>query len=233
MAIYLLMHELEVCPVLDTGARRSVLPLHHYNAIHSDVRPSLQPSLVKTLLGVGPGDIPVLSEAYVLVQINSRQVIADIAGDEVLLGHPFLVQAQARLDFGNHRIVLFGEEVPYFQSHSKPRALAVKVARTVLLGTGEEYVVPGNTRCRRQINGEVLLNPTKRFVEKHKVLLARAVVEARPLKVVSLCIFNPGNRSVTIKKGAIAGVLQPVKVLPSAATAQGEQIVGHTSASIS
>lgn len=72
MSIYMLVHELEVCAVLDSGARKSVLPLHHYNVIHPDVHPSLQPSLVKTLLGVGPSAIPVLSETYVLVQINSR-----------------------------------------------------------------------------------------------------------------------------------------------------------------
>lgn len=70
--------------------------------------------MVETLFGVGPGGIPVLGEAHIPVQINNRQVnvhflVADIAGDEVLLGHPFLAQAQARLDFGNHRIVLFGE----------------------------------------------------------------------------------------------------------------------------
>ena len=57
MSIHLKIHELDVCAVLDSGARKSVLPLHHYNAIHPDVRTPLQPSAVKTLLGVGPGDV--------------------------------------------------------------------------------------------------------------------------------------------------------------------------------
>ncbi len=187
---------------LDSGARKRVLPLRHFSAIHPDVRPSFQPSVVKTLLGVGPGDIPVLGEAYILIQNNSRQVImhflvADIASDEVLLGHPFLVQAHARLDFGNHHIVLLGEEVPYFQSQSKPVS-AVRVARTVVLEVGEEYVVPGSTHFGEPVKGEVLLSPTKGFVEKHKVLVARAVVGAQPLKVVPFRIFNPGNMAMTI-----------------------------------
>ncbi|MEQ2183544.1 hypothetical protein GOODEAATRI_033716, partial [Goodea atripinnis] len=63
MSIHMRLFELEVCAVLDSGARRSVLPLHYYNAIHPDMRPQLQPSMVETLLGVGPGDVPVLGEA--------------------------------------------------------------------------------------------------------------------------------------------------------------------------
>ena len=67
MSICMLVLELEVCAILDSGAIQNALFLLHYNAIHPDVRPSLQPSPVKTVLGVGPGDIPVLGEAYVLV----------------------------------------------------------------------------------------------------------------------------------------------------------------------
>lgn len=183
MSINILVYELEVCAVLDSGARRSVMPLRHYNAIHPDVRPSLQPSEAETLLGVGPGDVPMLGEAYIPVHVNNRQVsvhflVADIGGDEVLLGHPFLIQAQARLDFGNHRIVLFGEDVPYFRSQTQPKTYAVRVARTVVLEAGQEYLVQGNVRYREPVKGEVLLNPTKGFIEKHKVLVARILVEA-------------------------------------------------------
>ena len=197
MSIHLTIQELEICAVLDSGARRSVLPLHHYNAIHSNARPSLQPSTVKTLLGVGPGDVPVIGEAYIPVQINNRQVsvlflVADIAGEEALLGHPFLVQAQARLDFGNSRIVLFGEEVPYFHAMSRPRTHAVRVARTVVVEAGLEYVIRGNTHIKEHLQGEVMLSPTKGFVEKH---------------------INPGNTAVTIKRGVIAGFLQPAEAL--------------------
>ena len=155
-------------------------------------------------------------------------LVAGIAGDEVLLGHPFLVQAHARLDFGNHCTVLFGEDVPYSRSQNKAKTLAVRVARTVLLEVGEKYVVPCNTRFRRAVKREVLLSPTKGFVEKHKVLVARAVVEAQPLKVVPLRIFNPGNTAITIKKGAVAGVFQTFKVLPSETPAQLEQTVSSS-----
>lgn len=85
MSIYLRMCGAEVCAVLDSGARRSVLPLHHYNAIPEGTRPPLQLTCVETLHGVGPGDVPVLGEANIIVSINNREVevdflIADIAG---------------------------------------------------------------------------------------------------------------------------------------------------------
>lgn len=43
ICINMFVYELEVCAVLDSGAWRSVMPLCHYNGIHPDVQPSLQP----------------------------------------------------------------------------------------------------------------------------------------------------------------------------------------------
>ena len=117
MSIHLLVYELEGCSVLESGAGKSVFPLCQYNTItQMSEHYSNQP--LSTLIGIGPGDIPVLWVAHVPVQINNPQVslhfpIADIACEETLQGHPFLTLGQARLDFGNHRIVLF-KEVHYF-----------------------------------------------------------------------------------------------------------------------
>lgn len=218
MNIHLRISELEACAVLDSGARRSVLPLHQYNAIHQDVRPPLQSSIVETLLGVGPVDVPVLGEVKIPVSINNRQVevdflVADIDGNEVLLGHPFLTQAEALLDFGKHRIILFGEEVPYFHPGAVPKSHAVRIARTIVVEAGQEYLVKGNAHFCGEAQGDMMLSPTKGFVEKHKILVARALVNAQPNNIIPLRLFNPGNKAVTIKEGAIAGLLQPAEAL--------------------
>ncbi|KAJ3595974.1 hypothetical protein NHX12_002383 [Muraenolepis orangiensis] len=125
-------------------------------------------------------------------------------------------------------MVLFGEEVPSFQPHSKPPLCAVRVSRTVVVEPGREYLVPGCTRFKRQFKGEVMLSPTKGFVEKHRLLVARALVEAQCSKTVPLRIFNPGNTSITIKEGAIAGVLQHVRAVQTAPTTDqpGQTIIG-------
>ncbi|CAI5671880.1 unnamed protein product [Oreochromis niloticus] len=218
MSIPMRLYEMEVCAVLDSGARRSMLPLPYYNSIHPDVRPPLQPSVVETLLGVGPGDMPVLGKAQIPVNINNRQVdvnflVSDIAGNEVLLGHPFLTQAEARLDFGKRRIILFGEEVLYYQTEASTKSHAMRIARTVVLEPGQEYMVKGNVQNGAAAQSDMMLSPTKGFVEKHKVLIARVLVNAQPSKAVPLRLFNPGNKAVTIKEGSIAGRLQPAEAV--------------------
>ncbi|KAF7648021.1 hypothetical protein LDENG_00163390 [Lucifuga dentata] len=50
--------------------------------------------------------------------------------------------------------MLFGEEVPYFQSQSKTKAHGVRVSRNVVLEAKEEYVVRGNTHFREPVKGE-------------------------------------------------------------------------------
>ncbi|MEQ2204331.1 hypothetical protein XENOCAPTIV_011529 [Xenoophorus captivus] len=214
MSIHMRLFELEVCAVLNSGAQRSVLPFHFYNAINPDTRHQLQPSMVETLLGVGPGDVPVLGEAQLAVSINNRQVdvdflVADIAGTEALLGHPFLTQAGAHLDFGNHRIILSGEEVPYYQTETRPKSHAVRMARTVVVDPGEEYFVKGRVHLGTVAHGDMMLSSTKGFVEKHKVLIARVLFGAQPSKAVPLCLFNPGNEAVTIEERSMVGLMQP------------------------
>lgn len=123
-------------------------------------------------------------------------------------------------------MVLFGEEVPFFKPQSKPPSRAVRVSRTVVVEPGREYTVPGYTRLKGQAKGEVMLSPTKGFVEKHRLLVARALVETQHSGTVPLRIFNPGNAPVTIKEGVIAAVLQPVEaVQPAATTDQPGQTV--------
>ncbi|KAJ7987648.1 hypothetical protein DPEC_G00328660 [Dallia pectoralis] len=58
-----------------------------------------------------------------------------------------------------------------------------------------------------------MLSPTKGFVEKHHVLVARVVVQAQRSTNVPIRIFNPGALPVTLKRGVVAGILQPATVL--------------------
>lgn len=72
MSINLLVHELEVCAVLDNRAQKSVLPLRHYNAIHPEVRHPLQLSIEETLLDVGPGNISVLKLTFLFRSTTAK-----------------------------------------------------------------------------------------------------------------------------------------------------------------
>lgn len=219
MCIHTLLYSMELCALLDSGARRNVLPRHCYETIHEGVRPPLELSTVQALQGIGPINVNVLGEVHVPIQVGTHTVsvnfiVADVTEDtETILGHPFLEQARARLDFGSQKIVLFGEQIPYFNPKNKPRVHIVRIARTAVLEAGREYIVPGNAHFREHVQGNVLLSPTKGFMEKHRVLVARIVVDAQPNKQIPIRLYNPGTIAVQVRKGAIAGFLQPANVV--------------------
>ena len=225
----------EVCALLDSGARRNVLPLHHYKTFPTKATPPIQPSTAEVLQGVGPEGLEILGEITAPVVIrdhvtNVNFIIADTAGNtDIILGHPFLLQAQACLDYGRRKITLFGGEVPRLITSSEPKACFVKVARRTVLEPGREYIVPGTTRLHSATARELMLSPTKTFVKRHHVLVAHVVVQARQFGI-PIRVFNPGAKPVTLRKGVVAGILQPAEVLgeaephPSKVTATPEHV---------
>ena len=219
MCVQVLIHRLSICALLDSGARRNVLPIHYYNSISTEHRPPIQPSVARILQGIGPGGLEVIGEVNIPVHVGSQVVtvnfiMADTArSTEVILGHPFLLQAQACLDYGRREITLFGERVPHYSTSSEPHAHVVRVARSTVLEPGREYVVPGTARLRPAAGGDLMLSPSKVFVQNHHILVAHVVVQAQRSTNIPIRVFNPGAVPVTLKKGAVAGVLQPAEVM--------------------
>ncbi|KAL0160919.1 hypothetical protein M9458_044644, partial [Cirrhinus mrigala] len=225
MCIHLLLYDMEVCALLDSGARRSVLPRPCYETIKADERPPLKLSTVQALQGISPSNVDVLGEVDVPVQVGTQTVsvnfiVADAAeGTEAILGHPFLEQARTRLDFGSQKIVLFGEQITYFNPKNKPRVRVVRIARTAILEAGREYIVPGNAHFWEKVQGNMLLSPTKGFLEKHQVMVAQIITGAQPSHQVPVRLYNLGTVAVKVRKGVIARILQPADVV-QASTAE-------------
>ncbi|CAI5674954.1 unnamed protein product [Oreochromis niloticus] len=219
MCVQIVIQGREIRALLDSGARRNVLPLHYFNAIPAESRPQVQASIAQTLQGIGPEGLAVLGEVILPVHVGSSVndvdfLLADMAeGTEVILGHPFLQQSCACLDYGRQEITLFDEKIPCFGLCPQPQVLVVRVARTTVLEPGCEYVVPGFSSFLCAAHRDMVLNPTKGFVGKHQVLVAHAVVQPRKPSSIPIRVFNPGAAAVTLKRGAVAGVLQPVQVL--------------------
>eukprot|EP00064_Thunnus_orientalis_P023490 superscaffoldBa00008925_g23735 len=145
-----------------------------------------------------PESLPVLGEVDIPVHIGSHVatvnfIVADtIGGTEVTLGHPFLLQAWACLDYGCREITLFGEKVPCCNVGSEPEVHFVRVACWTVLGLGSEYVVPGTVYLWPATDGDLLLSPIKCLIEGHCDLVARVVVQARQSAHISIRVFNPG-----------------------------------------
>ncbi|XP_037834631.1 uncharacterized protein LOC112450568 [Kryptolebias marmoratus] len=219
MCIQILIHGIEICALLDSGARRNVLSLRDFNSFVLECRPTIQPSSAQTLQGIGPEGLPVLGEVVLPVHIGNKMVdvnfiIADTAeSTEVILGQPFLQQSSACLDYGRKEITLFGEKVPQLGFEFQAGVHVVRVARTTVLEPGREYVVPGLYRPCHTASRVLMLSPTKAFIEKHNVLVAHVVVQQQQSASLPIRIFNPGTIPVKVNKGAVAGVLQPVQVV--------------------
>ncbi|XP_076748173.1 uncharacterized protein LOC143421991 [Maylandia zebra] len=217
MCVQIVIQGREIRALLDSGARRNVLPLHYFNTIES--RPQVQASIAQTLQGIGPEGLAILGEVILPVHVGSGVknvdfLLADMAeGTEVILEHPFLQQSCACLDYGRQEITLFNEKIPCFGVGPQPQVLVVRVARTTVLEPGCEYVVPGFSSSHCAAHRDMMLSPTKGFVEKHQVLVAHAVVQPSKPSSIPIRVFNPGAAAVTLKRGAVAGVLQPVQVL--------------------
>ncbi|CAI5682172.1 unnamed protein product [Oreochromis niloticus] len=218
MCVQIVIQGREIRALLDSGARRNVLPLHHFNTIPAESRPQVQASIAQTLQGIGPEGLAILGEVILPVHVGSSVnsvdfLLADMAeGTEVILGHPFLQQSCACLDYGRQEITLLDEKIPFFGLCPQPQVLVVRVAPTMVLEPGCEYVVPRFSSFHCAAHRDMILSPTKGFVEKHQVLVAHAVVQPRTPSI-PIRVFNPGAAAVTLKRGAVAGVLQPVQVL--------------------
>ncbi|CAI5671940.1 unnamed protein product [Oreochromis niloticus] len=98
------------------------------------------------------------------------------------------------------QIVIQGREI---------RALPDSGARRNVLPLHHFNTIPAESRPQRHD----ALRGAKGFVEKHQVLVAHAVVQPRTPSSIPIRVFNPGAAAVTLKRGAVAGVLQPVQVL--------------------
>ena len=91
----------------------------------------LQPFTTKTLIGVGPDDIPVIGVAHVPVQINIRQLsmhflVADIAGEQKLQVCHSWLKAKHALTLETTALCCSRECVPSFLT-ANPTRVSVPV----------------------------------------------------------------------------------------------------------
>lgn len=87
------------------------------------------------------------------------------------------------------------------------------IYKNTVLEPGGEYVFPGLLRRHHVPDGDMILSPTKCFVARHHVLMARVLVMLQRSTVIPIRVFIPGAAAVTLKRETVAGVLQPAMVL--------------------
>ncbi|KAK5605091.1 hypothetical protein CRENBAI_026513 [Crenichthys baileyi] len=74
LCIQIVIYGRRLRALLDSGARRNVLPMHHFNSPPAQLRPSVQPSTTEVLQGIGPKGLAVQGEVVLPVLVGSRRL---------------------------------------------------------------------------------------------------------------------------------------------------------------
>ncbi len=215
LCVYGLIHDVEVRCLLDGGAERNCLSLTSWERIPADLRPNLRPpdARLRSVLGES---IPVSGMVSLPLVLGTSTVMVDllVAGTqgEVILGMPFNNKSRAVVDYENRELFLrsSGEVLQCYGGDQRPVTASVRLAESVSLDPGEEYVVAGRVHYRGLIRRLAVVEGTSRFSRQHNILVARSLVDTVVCKDrVPVRVFNPGHQPVEIVKGTFMGCLRP------------------------
>ena len=215
LSVYGLLQDTELQCLLDGGAERNVLAERCWDKLPTDTRPPLQPVDVhlKTVMG---DSIPVSGRVRLPLKLGKTVIPLEfIVGDipeECILGMPFNNKARVVLDYDDRILYMKGtrEKIQCYSNRQKPVVASVRIARTVVVEPGEEYVVPGRVHYRGLTRRMNIVEGSSRFSRQHQVLVARSLVDVEHTHDrVPVRVFNPGAEPVEIEQGSFVGCLQP------------------------
>ncbi len=228
--IYLLTHDTEIKCLMDDGAAENCLSFKAYQQIPEDVRPPLQ-SVFTALRSANGSGLQVYGNVNLPVYIGRNAymvtfVVCSIT-EEAILGKPFLRQNRVEIKHHLCKIKIGSEHIPCFDKWAKPLNSTIRVAQTVTIESGQEYIVPGNVYYRSGRNKRAMIIGNNGFMAKNNILVARVLVDPQVIhKKVPLRLFNVGNSDVTLKEGSLIAqlhsVTQVLDDLPSVQNIKGE-----------
>ena len=215
LCIYTLAHGVELHSLLDSGAERNVLSETSWKQLPADKRPALQLADVR-LRSVLGDNIPVLGKATIPLDLGASTVDTEfIVGqipEDCILGMPFHSSVKAVIDYDTRQLLMkaSGESVQCYSASQKPAVASVRIARTVVVEPGEEYVVPGRVHYRGFMRRLAIVDGSPRFSRQNHVLVAKSLVDtSRTRTQVPVRVFNPGSESVELTAGMFVGCLHP------------------------
>lgn len=187
LVFYAPVLDTEVRCLLDTGAEINLMSFEAWEKIPEEKRPSLLP--LEVILKTVRGDyIPALGHGIFPLDMGRQEVAVDIIVcdimDDVILGMPFFNEQGARIDVGRRQLYCeaTGETTQCYTARQKPLLASVRLAKTVWVGPGEEYVVPGRVHYRGMIRRLAFVQGSPRFSRQHQVLVARSLVDTGKIR---------------------------------------------------
>ena len=194
--------------LVDTGASISVLGKQAFEKLPDSVKSMLKPH-DNTVLAAGGTRLSHVGDITLELSLNGQVtvcnfLVADIS-DDGILGLPFLADTGTRLDFGRKEFIFNEQTVDCFDRENQCISQTVRCAKTVTIPARCQMIITGKTKLHNK-GSEMILEPSKRFVQKKGLLVAKTVCEP---KGVSVCVrvCNVMNEPMVIYKNTHLGVL--------------------------
>ena len=201
--------------LVDTGASVTILSQKFLNTINSSLLPEILP--VKIKMKTATGEIsPFIGETEVYMRLGKNLIkhnvlIADIP-TEGILGMDFLVKNGCDVILSKSCIRYRGQELPCFKYKNKGEASCCRICiyEKTVLPPSSETIVSGRA-MDPIIKGKVgLVEPTTKFVEKHGLLIAKAVVQPNS-GFIPMKILNISDQEHILQKNTLAALLEPIE----------------------
>jgi hypothetical protein len=206
--------------LIDSGANVSLISYDIYNSLDARFRPQLRrygiPMVTAdgNLMRVyGCGDF-IFEIGEEPCTYGHTLCVADI-GVEAILGYDFLKRYEAVINMGESRLEL--NELCMDQENKGSAAMSVQtcevvVSRTITVPAGSEAIAQGcGLRVSRPFVG--MMEPTTRFLGRHCMMVARAVVNMGA-EHVPVRVFNMSDKPITIYENTVTAQCTEVEVLP-------------------
>ena len=202
--------------LVDTGASVTIISKKFLDNIDSALVPGI--STVKIKMMTATGELtPFNGETQIYIRfgknlIKHNVLIADIP-IEGILGMDFLTKNGCDVLLSKNCIKYKGQEVPCFKYRSSPNASCCRICihEKIVLPPSSETIVSGRA-IDPIIRGKTgLVEPVQKFVEKHGLLIARAVVQPNA-GFIPMKILNVSDQEHILQKNTLAATLEPVEV---------------------
>ena len=186
-----------------------------YYQIPKEQRPVLETEGVQ-VRQVDGSPLAVLGIAWVEVQVGRTTHLVKAIFTDMnypgILGMDFLVPTGGNLDFQANEWKLNGEKIRCTGSAGEPFVGRVVVAKTTVVPSGHEAVVPGMVARRSAgLSGPAIVEPVEGGgdLAQKGLMLARSLVETES-EIIPLRVFNPGRETRVAREGMTVGVISQV-----------------------
>ena len=210
--IKIVFNKLTTKALLDTGASISCISYPFLNSIQN--HPTLQPSTIQTVKGVGGETHKVIGMASLPFTVSNHRFCFNFyvfqhLHHHLILGNDFLTNHKACIDHGSKTVTLYDPDLTISYFHSPTKSGLIRLLHDYEIPANSEALVPVCISHSRH-SQVMLLEPTPPTVST-PVFGARVLVTTTNSKATCR-LLNPTDGPIRLQARKILGVAYPVDV---------------------